>query len=275
MLKLESFQVLKTFCPNLLTSDNVKPVSIYDILGRIPVPPKQELISQPVRGMVVMVTGAGGSIGSEICRQVMRNEPASLILFELSEYLLYSINNELIQFCSDMNSKIRVIPIIGSVQDQNKMRSLLTQFKVDTVFHAATYKHVPLVEQNITEGVKNNVFGTKAVVEASIAAGVSLVTLISTDKAVRPTNIMGASKRMAEFVCSALADNVDTIISMVRFGNVIGSSGSVVPLFEQRNLAGGPVTVTHPDVTRSLRLYPRPAKFHCIAQYLKEMSANI
>ena len=231
-------------------SDNVKPISIYDILGRIPVPPKQELISQPVRGMVVMVTGAGGSIGSEICRQVIRNEPASLILFELSEYLLYSINNELLRFCSETNSKIRVIPIIGSVQDQSKMRSLLTQFKVDTVFHAAAYKHVPLVEQNITEGVKNNVFGTKSVVEASITAGVSQVTLISTDKAVRPTNIMGASKRMAEFVCSALADNVDTIISMVRFGNVIGSSGSVVPLFEQQILAGGPVTVTHPDVTR-------------------------
>jgi len=255
--KLGKFDVEVRVVPGLedlltkpVDSGNVKPVSIYDILGRIPVPPKQELISQPVRGMVVMVTGAGGSIGSEICRQVMRNEPASLILFELSEYLLYSINKELIRFCSETSSEIRVIPIIGSVQDRSKMRSILQKFKVDTVFHAAAYKHVPLVEQNITEGVKNNVFGTKAVVEASIAAGVSLVTLISTDKAVRPTNIMGASKRMAEFVCSALAGNGDTKISMVRFGNVMGSSGSVVPLFEQQILTGGPVTVTHPDVTR-------------------------
>lgn len=231
-------------------SDDVKPVGIYDLLGRIPVPPRQELISQSVRGLVVLVTGAGGSIGSEICRQVVRNEPVSLILFELSEFALYSINNELIRFCSETNSEIRIIPIIGSVQDRSKMSSILQQFKPDTVFHAAAYKHVPLVEQNITEGVKNNVFGTKAVVEASIAAGVSIVTLISTDKAVRPTNIMGASKRMAEFVCSALADNGDTKISMVRFGNVMGSSGSVVPLFEQQILSGGPVTVTHPDVTR-------------------------
>ena len=231
-------------------SGNVKPVSIYDILGRIPVPPRQELMSQSVRGKVVMVTGAGGSIGSEICRQVLRNDPASLILFELSEYSLYIINRELIRFCSETNSEIRVLPLIGSVQDRSKVSSILQQFKVDTVFHAAAYKHVPLVEQNITEGVKNNVFGTKAVVEASIAAGVSLVTLISTDKAVRPTNIMGASKRMAEFVCSALAGNGDTKISMVRFGNVMGSSGSVVPLFEQQILTGGPVTVTHPDVTR-------------------------
>ena len=231
-------------------SGNVKPVSIYDILGRIPVPPRQELISQSVRGMVVMVTGAGGSIGSEICRQVLRNEPACLILFELSESSLYSVNQELVRICNETSSEIRVIPIIGSVQDGSKISSILQQFKVNAVFHAAAYKHVPLVEYNITEGVKNNVFGTKALVEASIDAGVSLVTLISTDKAVRPTNIMGASKRMAEFVCSALAGNGDTKISMVRFGNVMGSSGSVVPLFEQQISAGGPVTVTHPDVTR-------------------------
>jgi FlaA1/EpsC-like NDP-sugar epimerase len=231
------------------TSD-AKPISIYDILGRVPVPPVQELISRPVSGKVVMVTGAGGSIGSEICRQIIRNQPLVLILFDLSEYSLYRIDQELNQYCSETKSKINIIPILGSVMDRVKVLSILKQFKVHTLFHAAAYKHVPLVEQNIVEGVKNNVFGTRAVVEASIEAGVRIVTVISTDKAVRPTNIMGASKRMAEFVCSSLVGNHQTKISMVRFGNVLGSSGSVVPLFEKQILRGEPVTVTHPEITR-------------------------
>jgi FlaA1/EpsC-like NDP-sugar epimerase len=197
-----------------------------------------------------MVTGAGGSIGSEICRQIIRNQPLVLILFDLSEYSLYRIDQELNQYCSETKSKINIIPILGSVMDRVKVLSILKQFKVHTLFHAAAYKHVPLVEQNIVEGVKNNVFGTRAVVEASIEAGVRIVTVISTDKAVRPTNIMGASKRMAEFVCSSLVGNHQTKISMVRFGNVLGSSGSVVPLFEKQILRGEPVTVTHPEITR-------------------------
>ena len=241
------------------TSD-VKPISIFDILGRVPVPPKLDLISRPVKGKIVMVTGAGGSIGSEICRQIVRNQPLMLILFELSEYSLYSIDQELSRYCNETNSEINIIPIIGSVQDRIKIASILKQFKVHTLFHAAAYKHVPLVEQNIAEGVKNNVFGTRAVVEAAVEAGVSIVTVISTDKAVRPTNIMGASKRMAEFVCSALTGDHQTKISMVRFGNVMGSSGSVVPLFEQQILRDGPVTVTHPEVTRYFMTMPEAAQ---------------
>ena len=231
------------------TSD-AKPISIYDILGRVPVPPVQELISRPVKGKVVMVTGAGGSIGSEICRQIVKNQPLMLILFDLSEYSLYRIDQELAQYCSETNNKINIVPILGSVMDRLKVLSILKQFEVHTLFHAAAYKHVPLVEQNIVEGVKNNVFGTRAVVEASVEAGVRIVTIISTDKAVRPTNIMGASKRMAEFVCSSLVGDHQTKISMVRFGNVLGSSGSVVPLFEKQILKGEPVTVTHPKITR-------------------------
>jgi len=231
------------------TSD-AKPISVYDILGRVPVPPRPDLISRSVKGKIVMVTGAGGSIGSEICRQIVRNQPLMLILFDLSEYSLYSIDQELDRYCSETNSKINIIPILGSVMDRLKVLSILKQFKVHTLFHAAAYKHVPLVEQNIAEGVKNNVFGTRAVVEASVEAGVRIVTVISTDKAVHPTNIMGASKRMAEFVCSSLVGDHQTKISMVRFGNVLGSSGSVVPHFEKQILRGGPVTVTHPEITR-------------------------
>ena len=197
-----------------------------------------------------MVTGAGGSIGSEICRQILLKAPAKLILFDMSEYALYLITNELSKLCEKRNDALEIVPIIGSVQNYEKVKSTIELFKIAKIFHAAAYKHVPLVEMNIIEGVNNNVFGTKALVDAAVDSGVSQVTLISTDKAVRPTNIMGATKRMAEFICSMSNDTEKTKISMVRFGNVLGSSGSVVPLFERQIDEGGPVSVTHPDITR-------------------------
>ena len=255
ILNLQNVRVKIRILPSLseLMSDavnrsDVRPIYIEDVLGRAPVPPNQELMSDAIHGKTIMVTGAGGSIGSEICRQICISKPRKLILFDISEYALYLIHYELIQNFNDYD--FDVIPVIGSVQDFCKVKETLKSFSVTTLFHAAAYKHVPLIELNIIEGVRNNVFGTKVIVDAAIDVGVSHVTIISTDKAVRPTNIMGATKRLSEFVCSSVAGNSNTTISMVRFGNVLGSSGSVVPLFEKQILKGGPVTVTHPEVTR-------------------------
>lgn len=226
-------------------------VSEEDLLGRDPVAPIPALMSANVTGKVVMVTGAGGSIGSELCRQILREGPHGLILFEQSEAALYTIQMELLAISARLDNPPRLHSILGSVQSERRLRDTLARYTVDTVFHAAAYKHVPLVEENIAEGVRNNVFGTKTVLEAAIASGVSSFTLISTDKAVRPTNIMGASKRLAEMVCQAHAEVQPNIrISVVRFGNVLGSSGSVIPLFRQQIQAGGPITVTHPEITR-------------------------
>lgn len=236
-------------------------VSEEDLLGRDPVAPIPELMSANIKGKVVMVTGAGGSIGSELCRQILREGPRDLILFEQSEAALYMIQMELLALSGTLTSPPRLHCVLGSVQSDRRLRDTLTQYPVDTVFHAAAYKHVPLVEENIAEGVRNNVFGTKTVLEAAIASGVSSFTLISTDKAVRPTNIMGASKRLAEMVCQAFAEAQPSIrISMVRFGNVLGSSGSVIPLFRQQIQAGGPITVTHPDITRYFMSIPEAAQ---------------
>ena len=230
---------------------DIRKLSINDILGRDSVPPKQELLVKTIENKVVMVSGAGGSIGQELCRQIIVKNPDTLLLLDNSEYSLYAINEELIKHLGIANSDIKVLPILGSVQDFNKMKSIFIEFSVDTVFHTAAYKHVPMVESNVVEAIKNNVFGTQAIATAAAECGVGVFTLISTDKAVRPTNVMGASKRMAEFVCSSMPDKgANTIFSMVRFGNVLGSSGSVVPLFEEQILNGGPVTVTHPDMTR-------------------------
>ena len=236
-------------------------VSEEDLLGRDPVAPVPELMSANIAGKVVMVTGAGGSIGSELCRQILRERPRDLILFEQSEAALYTIQMELTSLAASLSEPPRLHPILGSVQSQQRLRDTLSRHRVDTIYHAAAYKHVPLVEDNVAEGVRNNVFGTKTLLEAAIAAGVASFTLISTDKAVRPTNIMGASKRVAEMVCQAFAEGrPGTRISMVRFGNVLGSSGSVIPLFRQQIQAGGPITVTHPDINRYFMSIPEAAQ---------------
>lgn len=234
---------------------DIRKVDIIDLLGRDPVPPKPELLEKNIKNKVVMVTGAGGSIGSELCRQIMKHRPKLLVLFEMSEFALYSIDREL------QNSGIQVIPVLGSVTNQVKLERILQQYQVQTVYHAAAYKHVPLVEANPFEGIYNTSIGTARSVDAAVNQGVETFVLISTDKAVRPTNVMGASKRMAELYCQGLAaTKPKTQISIVRFGNVLGSSGSVVPLFKKQIAQGGPITVTHPEVTRYFMTIPEAAQ---------------
>ncbi|MDA7844233.1 polysaccharide biosynthesis protein [Gammaproteobacteria bacterium] len=241
---------------------NIRKLSINDVLGRDQVLPKHELLDKTIKDQVVAVTGAGGSIGSELCRKIISSNPKSLILIDNSEYALYKINEDLKVIISNTNLDINLVPILGSVQDYAKMKLVIAKFSVDTLFHSAAYKHVPLVETNIAEGVKNNVFGTLAVAQAAADCGVKIFTLVSTDKAVRPTNIMGASKRMAEFICTYIMDRAESsiVFSMVRFGNVIGSSGSVVPLFERQIKDGGPITITHKDITRFFMTIPEAAE---------------
>ena len=235
---------------------------INDILGRDQVLPKYELLDKTTKDQVVAVTGAGGSIGSELCRKIISRNPKSLIMIDKSEYALYKINEELKIIIANANLNINLFPILGSVQDYPKMKSVISKYSVETLFHSAAYKHVPLVETNVSEGVKNNVFGTFSVAQAAADCGVKIFTLVSTDKAVRPTNIMGASKRMAEFICTYIMDKAETstVFSMVRFGNVIGSSGSVVPLFENQIKNGGPITITHKDITRFFMTIPEAAE---------------
>lgn len=235
---------------------DIQEVDIIDLLGRDPVPPVQHLLAKNIKDKVVMVTGAGGSIGSELCRQIIKNQPTKLIIYELTEFALYSIDKEL-----RLHSNIEIIPILGSVLEQAKLERVIEQYTVQTVYHAAAYKHVPLVECNPIAGLKNNAVGTAFSVNAAVKKGVETFVLISTDKAVRPTNVMGASKRMAELYCQAMAAAQDqTQISIVRFGNVLGSSGSVVPLFKQQIAKGGPITVTHPDVTRYFMTIPEASQ---------------
>ena len=236
-------------------------ISIEDLLGRDPVPPRAELMCADIAGQVVMVTGAAGSIGSELCRQLVSLDPRALVLFEISEIGLYRIEAELCAMTQASSRRIEIVPILGSVQDPILVERVMRGFRVQTVYHAAAYKHVPIVEENIVEGLRNNVFGTEALVRAAIAAGVGLFVMISTDKAVRPTNVMGASKRIAELICqNAAAQDTATRFAMVRFGNVLGSSGSVVPRFRAQIEAGGPVTVTHPEVTRYFMTIPEAAQ---------------
>lgn len=241
--------------------DELQDVKIEDLLGREAVVPQTKLLEANIRGKVVMVTGAGGSIGSELCRQILLCAPKALVLFERCEFSLYSIEQELSAIIAKQQLAIKLLPIMGSVQRRERMQSVMSAFAVDTVYHAAAYKHVPLVEYNIVEGVINNVFGTWYAAEAAIAAGVENFVLISTDKAVRPTNVMGASKRLAELVLQALAKRqASTRFCMVRFGNVLGSSGSVVPLFREQIRRGGPVTVTHKDIIRYFMTIPEAAQ---------------
>jgi len=239
----------------------IRDLDVADLLGRAPVDPNHELLSKNITNQHVMVTGAGGSIGSELCRQVLAQKPKTLLMFELNEYNLYKINQELEGIKEHLGSDTQLIAALGSVQRQNRVEKLMQAYSINTVYHAAAYKHVPLVEDNIVEGIRNNVFGTLAVAQAAIKCKVTHFTLISTDKAVRPTNIMGASKRMAELVLQALAETENhTTLTMVRFGNVLGSSGSVVPLFKKQIRKGGPVTVTHPDIIRYFMLIPEAAQ---------------
>jgi FlaA1/EpsC-like NDP-sugar epimerase len=241
--------------------EEVKRVDIEDLLGRDCVPPRDDLIQQCITNKVVAVTGAGGSIGSEICRQALLQRPKKIILIELNEFSLYSIEQELNLLKTEYNLNFDIISILGSVQKENRLKTVFESFKVDTVYHAAAYKHVPMVEHNVVEGVRNNVFGTWYCAEAAIKAQVSNFVLISTDKAVRPTNVMGTSKRLAELVLQALAQRQSaTRFTMVRFGNVLGSSGSVVPLFHRQIQQGGPITVTHADIIRYFMTIPEAAQ---------------
>lgn len=238
--------------------EDIREVGVEDLLGRDPVPPYTELLQGCIRDRVVLVTGAGGSIGSELCRQISQNNPKELILFEKSEYALYKIEQDLRKH----SPYLKIHSVLGDITDKSFLLKIINEHSVSTVYHAAAYKHVPLVESNVVSGVFNNVFGTWYAVDACIQGGVENFVLISTDKAVRPTNVMGASKRLAELVLQALAKDpsIKTRMTMVRFGNVLGSSGSVVPLFKEQIRAGGPITVTHPDVTRYFMTIPEAAQ---------------
>ncbi|WP_407730972.1 polysaccharide biosynthesis protein [Pseudomonas helleri] len=255
--------------------DDIQEVDIADLLGRDAVPAQADLLEHCIKGQCVLVTGAGGSIGSELCRQILSLNPTTLLLFEHSEFNLYSILSELEQQVSRESLSVKVLPILGSVRNSQKLLDLMKTWKVDTVYHAAAYKHVPMVEHNIAEGVLNNVIGTLNTAQAALQAGVENFVLISTDKAVRPTNVMGSTKRLAEMTLQALSHEVAPVLlgdksnvvrvnktrfTMVRFGNVLGSSGSVIPLFHKQIKAGGPLTVTHPKITRYFMTIPEAAQ---------------
>jgi FlaA1/EpsC-like NDP-sugar epimerase len=241
---------------------DLKDLDIEDLLGRAPIDPDIELLQRNITGKVVLVTGAGGSIGSEICRQIARVAPDSLLLVDSSEYNLYAIHQELLRAMAAGTATVRsVVPLLATVRDQRRIDEIIGTWRPHTIYHAAAYKHVPLVEHNVLEGLANNVLGTLNVAIAARTHGVDSFVLISTDKAVRPTNVMGATKRMAEIVLQALnADGLSGKFSMVRFGNVLGSSGSVVPLFRSQIAAGGPITITHPDITRYFMTIPEAAQ---------------
>ncbi|CAK2714162.1 Capsular polysaccharide biosynthesis protein CapD [Vibrio crassostreae] len=245
--------------------DELTDVPIEDLLGRDAVAPQQALMEANIKGKVVMVTGAGGSIGSELCRQILKQQPKTLVLFEVSEFGLYQIDRELSLVKDTKGYDVEIVPLLGSVQRSHRLLTSMQSFGVQTVYHAAAYKHVPLVEYNVVEGVRNNVYGTYYTAKAAIEAGVESFVLISTDKAVRPTNVMGTTKRMAELGLQALAEQENqkehgTRFCMVRFGNVLGSSGSVIPLFKRQIKAGGPLTVTHRDITRFFMTIPEAAQ---------------
>lgn len=254
---------------------DIQEVDIADLLGRDAVPPRQDLFERCIKNQVVLVTGAGGSIGSELCRQILASGARTLLLFEHSEFNLYSIHGELQQRIERESLPIQLVPILGSIRNVERLFDILQTWRVNTVYHAAAYKHVPMVEHNVAEGVLNNLVGTLNAAQASIKAGVANFVLISTDKAVRPTNVMGSTKRLAEMVLQALSRETAPLLfddergvhrvnktrfTMVRFGNVLGSSGSVIPLFRGQIKQGGPITVTHPNITRYFMTIPEAAQ---------------
>ena len=255
--------------------EDIQEVDIADLLGRDAVPPQQALFEKCILGKVVMVTGAGGSIGSELCRQILSNKPKTLLLFEHSEFNLYSIHIELERTIERASLPIKLVPILGSIRNPDRLLDVMRTWQVETIYHAAAYKHVPMVEHNVAEGVLNNVLGTVNTAQAAVQAGVANFVLISTDKAVRPTNVMGSTKRVAEMILQALSRETAPVLfhadgavhhvnktrfTMVRFGNVLGSSGSVIPRFYQQIRSGGPVTVTHPKITRYFMTIPEAAQ---------------
>jgi len=242
---------------------DIKELDPDDLLGREPVAPNRELIEKNILGKTVLISGAGGSIGSELCRQILQVGPKQLLLLDHNEFGLYVIEAELrAQLNANPQLKTELVPLLGNVRDAERLEAIFTKWKIDTVYHAAAYKHVPLVEHNPSEGLQNNVLGTLNLAQAAKKHHTANFVLISTDKAVRPTNVMGATKRFAELVLQALAneENSGTCFSMVRFGNVLGSSGSVVPLFREQIKAGGPVTLTHAEVTRYFMTIPEAAQ---------------
>jgi FlaA1/EpsC-like NDP-sugar epimerase len=267
--QLRAFHVHVQTLPNIseivdgrVSINDLREVQIEDLLGRDSVTPNSLLLARTIVGKTVLVTGAGGSIGSELCRQILANGARRLVLYEISEFSLYEIDRELRQLRAEQGlGHVEIVPVLGSVIDRERLTFIFQRWRPETVYHAAAYKHVPLVEANPAEGIRNNIIGTEEVVRAAEASGVSDFILISTDKAVRPTNIMGATKRAAEQVVQAYAaKNGPTRYSMVRFGNVLGSSGSVVPLFRRQIENGGPVTLTHKDVTRYFMTIPEAAQ---------------
>ncbi len=270
-LSVRTLPGLSDIASGKVSLNDVRELDIFDLLGREPVKPNELLLNRNTHNRIVMVTGAGGSIGSELCRQLIKTQPRCLLLVDFSEFALYRIHQEIqsaIQVLGvSLIEKLELVPLLASVCDEVRMHEIMDTWRPLTIYHAAAYKHVPLVEHNPAEGVRNNVWGTKVCAEAAVRNGVQNFVLISTDKAVRPTNIMGASKRLAEMVLQALNEtkhladshtlnvinsstSTRTCFSMVRFGNVLGSSGSVVPLFREQIKSGGPITLTHPDITR-------------------------
>ena len=254
--KLSKLKIIVKTLPSIseiidgrVTVSDIKDINIDDLLNRQQVKPDIKLLKKNINKKIVLVTGAGGSIGSELCRQIIKLKPLKLLLLELNEFALYNIREELIKNYKSQN----IVSLLGDSQDQEKLQIIFETFKVSTVYHTAAYKHVPLVEENICAGVKNNVFSTLAVAKASVLNGVKNLVFISSDKAVRPTNIMGASKRLAELCVQAIYENINNEninFSIVRFGNVLESSGSVIPKFKKQIMEGGPVTLTHKNVTR-------------------------
>jgi FlaA1/EpsC-like NDP-sugar epimerase len=241
--------------------NELRDVDVSDLLGRDPVPPRPKLSGTCIRGKCVLVTGAGGSIGSELCRQIIRLGPSRVVLFEISELALYNIQRELEDTAAHDKLAVEIVPLLGSAHHRHRVREVLATFGVQTVYHAAAYKHVPIVEHNVVEGIHNNVISTWYTAEAALETGVETFVLISTDKAVNPANVMGATKRLAELVLQALQERTtQTRFCMVRFGNVLASSGSVVPLFQEQIRRGGPVTVTHRDVIRYFMTIPEAAQ---------------
>lgn len=246
-----------------VTVQDFRELDIEDLLGREVVRPQPDMFASLLVNQCVMVTGAAGSIGSELCRQILKESPRQLLLLEHSEFGLYTLHRELQAWCTAEGATVELVPLLASVINRHRLDWICTTYRPHTVYHAAAYKHVPMVECNPSEGMFNNVFGTLNMAQAAAAAGVASFVLVSTDKAVRPTNLMGASKRMAELVLQALASEASTAgtcFSMVRFGNVLGSSGSVVPLFRDQLARGGPLTITHPEVTRYFMTIPEAAQ---------------
>lgn len=252
---------LREMVDGTVSIKDLREIEVTELLSRDTVAPDPQLLTRATRGRIVLVTGAGGSIGSELCRQILRQAPLRLIMFEMSEAALFAIDDEMCRLRDDLGLVVELVPELGNLENRAATSRLFERYEPEVVFHAAAYKHVPLVERNTVAGVRNNVFGTLNAAQAARASGVERFVLVSTDKAVRPTNVMGASKRVCELVLQALAAHGGgTIFSMVRFGNVLGSSGSVVPHFERQIARGGPVTVTHREVTRFFMTIPEAAE---------------